>query len=57
MRMTLELPDTAKLLHLVAIIGDENSNKVDLSTYTEYPKEGRTIKVNNNGHWEAKDNG
>ena len=57
MKMTLELPDTAKLLHLVAIIGDENSNKVDLSTYTEYPKEGRTIKVNNNGHWEVKDNG
>lgn len=57
MKMTIELPDTAKLLHLVVIIGNEDSNKVDLSTYTEYSKEGRTIKANKYGHWEVKDNG
>lgn len=54
MKMTIELPDSAKIIHVVTIIGDK---RTDFTCHTEFPKEGRTIRLKDNGHWEVKDNG
>lgn len=54
MKMTIELPDSAKIIHVVTIIGDK---RTDFTCHTEFPKEGRAIRLKDNGHWEVKDNG
>ena len=54
MKMTIELPNSAKIIHVVTIIGDK---RTDFTCRTEFPKEGRTIRLKDNGHWEVKDNG
>ena len=51
MKMTIELPDSAKIIHVVTIIGDK---RTDFTCHTEFPKEGRTIRLKENGHWEVK---
>ena len=54
MKMTIELPESAKIIHVVTIIGDK---RTDFPCHTEFPKEGRMIRLKDNGHWEVKDNG